>query len=142
MSIKNQRTPDARRLSGVVRVRLRPEEAAGLKQFAANLGQSPSRIIRRLIREAINGGPDYFKDELVDLRGATRELAAIGRNLNQLSHAANRGEAVSGPTVRRVVNAALVQTEAVKALYVQALETVAERAVGPFQEASQEEANG
>ena len=142
MPITNQRKPDAARRSGVAHVRLRPEEAAALKALAADLGQTPSRIIRRLIREAINGRPDYFKDELVDLREATRELAAIGRNLNQLSRAANRGEAVSGPAVRRVVNAAMVQMEGVKGLYLQALETVAKRAVLPVrQEAGQEEAS-
>ena len=142
MAITNQRKPDAARRSGVAHVRLRPEEAAALKALAADLGQTPSRIIRRLIREAINGRPDYFKDELVDLRAATRELAAIGRNLNQLSRAANRGDAVSGPAVRRVVNAAMVQMEGVKGLYLQALETVAKRAVLPVrQEAGPEEAS-
>ena len=143
MPIKNQRKPDAARLSGVVRLRLRPEEAGALKALAADLGQTPSRIIRRLIREAINGRPDYFKDELVDLRRLSRELAAIGRNLNQLSRAANRGEAVSGPAVRRVVNAAMVQMEGVKRLYDQAVETVAKRAVLPLRdEAGPEEGNG
>ena len=48
--------------SKMVGVRLREEEWAGLKQLAENLGETPSRILRRLVREAINGGPDYFED--------------------------------------------------------------------------------
>lgn len=36
--------------SMVVYVQLREEEWAGLKQFAADLDQVPSRILRRLIR--------------------------------------------------------------------------------------------
>ena len=71
-------------------VRLREEEWAGLKQLAENLGETPSRIIRRLVREALNGGPDYFDDGVLDLRRMYRELNSIGSNLNQLSRAANR----------------------------------------------------
>ena len=141
MPFGGKRKPKAAPRSSMVHVRLHDPEAAALKALAENLGQSPSRIIRRLIREAITGGPDYFKDELVELSRMSRELAAIGRNLNQLSRAANRGEAVSGPAVRRVVNASMVQMEGVKRLYDQALETVAQRAVVPLrEEAGPEEA--
>ena len=50
------------RRSRVAGIRLREEEWTGLKQLAETLGTTPSRVIRRLIREAINGGPDYFED--------------------------------------------------------------------------------
>ena len=120
--------------SKMVFVRLREEEEAGLKQFAAALGQPPSRIMRRLIREALTGGPDYFDDGVLDLRRMHRELAAIGRNLNQLSRVANQGGAVGGEEVRRVINAGLVQTEAVKELYRRAVWAAAKRAVLPLYE--------
>ena len=74
-------------------IRLHLAEDQGLKQLAATLGETPSRVIRRLIREALTGGPDYFDDGVLDLRRMHRELASIGRNLNQLSRAANRGAA-------------------------------------------------
>ena len=77
-------------------VRLRDQEWAGLTQLAENLGETPSRIIRRLVREAITGGPDYFDDGLLDLRRMSRALNSIGSNLNQLSRAANRGQVVGG----------------------------------------------
>ena len=88
-------------------VRLRDQEWAGLKQLAEDLNETPSRIIRRLVREAITGGPDYFDDGLLDLRRMSRALNSIGSNLNQLSRAANRGGVVSGDDVRRVINAGL-----------------------------------
>ena len=115
-------------------VRLRAEEEAGLKELAATLGQPPSRIIRRLIREAVTGGPDYFNDGVHELERMSRELAAIGRNLNQLSRAANQGAAVSGDDVRRVVNAGIVQMEVVKGLYLEAVRTTVKRAVVPLYE--------
>ena len=64
----------------------------GPQQLAEDIGQPPSRIIRRLIREALTGGPDYFNDGVSLISaGCIRELASIGRNLNQLSRAANQG---------------------------------------------------
>ena len=120
--------------SRVAGVRFREEEWAGLVQLAENLGETPSRIIRRLIREALNGGPDYFDDEVLDLRRMYRELNSIGSNLNQLSRAANRGAVVGGDDVRRVINAGLVQMEAVKGLYVQAVRAAVNRAVLPLYE--------
>ena len=128
MSIKSQRK--RREIhSEALRVRVRPEERKALQEFAATLGQTPSRIIRRLIREAITGGPDYFKDELLDLRRVSRELAAIGRNLNQLAKAANRGERVDAAEVTRVTNATRVQAAAVQALFDHTLKSVRKRTV-------------
>ena len=120
--------------SKIAFVRLRADEEAGLKKLAADLGQTPSRIMRRLIREALTGAPDYFDDGVLDLRRMHRELAAIGRNLNQLSRVANQGGAVGGEEVRRVINAGLVQTEAVKELYRRAVWVAAKRAVLPLYE--------
>ena len=117
-------------------VRLRADEDAGLKKLAADLGQAPSRIMRRLIREALTGGPDYFDDGLLELRRMRTELAAIGRNLNQLARTANQGGAVGGDDVRRVIHAGLVQMEAVKGLYDRLVTTAVKRAGGPlYQEA-------
>ncbi len=115
-------------------VRLREEEWAGLKQLAENLGEIPSRIIRRLIREAVTGGPDYFDDGVLDLRRMARELNSIGSNLNQLSRTANQGGTVSGEDVRRVINAGIVQMEAVKGLYLRAVRATVNRAVLPLYE--------
>ena len=123
-------------------VRLREEEWAGLVQLAENLGETPSRIIRRLVREAINGGPDYFDDGLLDLRRMYRELNSIGRNLNQLSRAANRGAVVGGDDVRRVINAGLVQMEAVKGFYGRTVGAAVGRTVGALYEGAGRDRGG
>ena len=115
-------------------IRLREDEWAGLKHLAETLGQPPSRVIRRLIREAITGGPDYFNDGVSELERMISELAAIGRNLNQLTRSANQGRAVSGDDVRRVVNAGIVQMEVVKGLYKRAVRATVKRVVLPLYE--------
>ena len=117
-------------------VRLREEEWEGLKQLAENLGETPSRVIRRLIREALTGSPDYFEEGLLDLRRMHRELASIGRNLNQMTKAVNRGRVVNGEEMRGVINAGLVQMEAVKALYFRAVKTTVKRMVWPLYQAA------
>ena len=117
-------------------VRLREEEWAGLAQLAENLGETPSRIIRRLVREALNGGPDYFDDAVIDLRNMHRELNAIGRNLNQMTRAVNRGQVLNGEEMRGVINAAVVQMEAVKALYARGVKTTVKRMVWPLYQAA------
>lgn len=117
--------------SQAVRVRLRAEERAALQEFAAALGQTPSRVIRRLIREAITAGPDYFDDGLLELRQMRRALDRVGGNLNQLVRTVHQGGAVEGDELRRVLNAVRVQVEAVKAQYRQAELAGVGRAVMP-----------
>ncbi len=120
--------------SQAVRVRLREEERAAFQQFAAQVGQTPSRIIRRLIREAITAGPDYFDDGLRELHRMRTELAAIGRNLNQLVRATHQGGGGEGNELRRMINAVAVQVEAVKELYRRAELAGVGRAVVPVSE--------
>lgn len=112
-------------------VRLREEEWTAFQQFAGQLDETPSRIIRRLIREAITGGPDYFDDGLLELRRMRTALNAVGRNLNQLTKAANQGQAVEDAALRRVINAVRVQVAAVEALYRRAELAGVSRAVMP-----------
>ena len=118
--------------SRVAGIRLREEEWGGLAQLAETLGETPSRIIRRLIREAINGGPDYFEDGRGDIRRMHYELTRIGRNLNQFARAVNRGGRVMSGDLRRAFNACTVQTEAVKQVYFRAVQAAAQRAWRPL----------
>ena len=134
MAISKAKPPKLR--SRAAAVRLREEEWDGLKQLAENLDQTPSRIIRRLVREALNGGPDYFDDGVLDLRRMSRELGSVGRNLNQLTRAANRGQMLNGDDVRRVINAGRVQTAAIEELYFRLVKTAVNRAVVPLYEAA------
>lgn len=141
MSIKSQR--ERRKIySESLRVRVGAEERKALQEFAATLGERPSRILRRLIREAITGGPDYFKDELADVARLSRELAAIGRNLNQLAKAANRGEWVDAAEVTRVAFATRVVTAAVQARFDQAIKSVEQRTTTALAAEDREEGRG
>ena len=115
--------------SEALRFRVRPAEAAALRDLAQALNQTPSRVLRRLLREAITRGPDYFEDKATDFKEAARQLAAIGRNLNQLAHAANLGAVLDGEDVRRVVNAARLQVSVASQMYREAVRTTTHRQV-------------
>ena len=130
--MSRKRRPNKRGRSEMAHVRLWPEEKAGLAQLAAILGETPSRVMRRLLREAINGGPDYFEDGRDDIRLMRRQLTALGRNLNQLVRQIHRGQLVAGEDVRRAANACNVQVEAVRVVYLRAVEAAAARAWRPL----------
>ena len=116
--------------------RLRLAEDDALKQMAAATGQTPSQVIRQLIRIAATGGPDYVGEEKIDLRMNARQLAAIGRNLNQLVRAINRGEQVAPDELRRVLNATRVQFTVVHQTYLTAVRAAVRRIVVPLCEAA------
>ena len=117
-------------------LRLRPAESSGLKTLGAALQLPPSRIIRRLIREAITGGPDYFKDGVQELRMLHVHLAAVGRNLNQLVRAANRGEPLLNEDVQRVVDVLRLQVAGLEDRYFKAVRAAAKRTWEPLYQAA------
>ena len=119
-----------------VHVRLHPQELAGLTALGRALQLPPSRIHRRLIREAINGGPDYFDDGVHELRLTHVHLAAVGRNLNQLVKAVNRGDLVLSEDLYRVIDVLRLQVAGMREQYLHAVSAAAWRAWQPlYQEA-------
>jgi len=56
------------------------------------LGTTCSRFFRKVIREAIGEGPDLLVSELKLFREALYQVAALGRNLNQLLKAYHAGQ--------------------------------------------------
>ena len=118
--------------SRVRHVRLRLAEDDALQQLAAATGQTPSQVLRQLIRIAATGGPDYVGAEKIALRMNARQLAAIGRNLNQLVRAINRGEHVAPDDLRRVLNATRVQCTVVHQTYFNAVRAAVRRIVVPL----------
>ena len=123
---------DTTAYSRMAGVRLRVDEDTGLKALGQALGLSPSRILRRLIREAITGGPDYFADGLVELRTLRQGLTTIGRNLNQLTRAVNRGELVPSADLVRVLDVVRLQVAAVEEQYLKAVSAAARRSWSPL----------
>ena len=123
------KSPPEKIRSQMFYVRLRAAEGAGLKDLAARHAQPPSRVIRRLIREAITPGPDYFDDGLDAFRQMRRSLDRIGNNLNQLAAAANQGAGVEAAALRRVLNDVAVEVAAAAALYRGTMMDIERRAV-------------
>ena len=116
-------------MSDSLRVRIHSEERVALGKLAKSLDVKPSRIVRRLIREAITEGPDFFDDGIRELRSAHRELAAVGRNINQLARSANQGERVVPAQLKRNLAAAKLQVERVADFYREAVERARQRTV-------------
>ena len=127
-----RRIPTKDRRTRIRAARFRADEDAGLQALATAYGVPPSRIIRRLVREAINGGPDYFKDGVKEIRLMHVHLAAVGRNLNQLVRAANRGEPILNADVLRVVDVLRLQVAGIEAHYLKAVRAAAWRSWEPL----------
>jgi hypothetical protein len=65
-----------------------------LVYLAGTLGEKTrSRVVRKLICDALGLGPDLLKDDLNSFREASRQVAAVGRNINQIARAVNSGQA-------------------------------------------------
>lgn len=121
-------------MSDSLRVRIHEDERIALGRLAESLDETPSRIVRRLIREAITEGPDFFDDGVGELRSAHRQLAAIGRNINQLARSANQGERVVPVQLKRNLAAAKQQVERVADIYRDAVERARQRTVNRLRE--------
>lgn len=79
------------RRSGRVYVRLRREDQELLQARAALRGMRAATYVSTLTRAHLRRLAPLPKDELLALRRSIGELAAIGRNLNQIARVANEG---------------------------------------------------
>jgi hypothetical protein len=77
-------------------VRLRPEDRLLLHERAAARGMASATYVSVLVRSHLRSLAPLPKEELVALKRAVSELAAVGRNLNQIARAANQGARVGG----------------------------------------------
>jgi len=84
------------RRSGRVYVRLRRDDEQLLQARAAARGMRPATYVSALTRAHLRRLAPLPKDELLALRQSIAELAAIGRNLNQIARAANDGGRLPG----------------------------------------------
>ena len=105
-----------------------------MNRLAKSLDRKPSEILRRLVREAVTGGPDFFDDGLEELRTAHRQLAAVGRNINQLAKAANRDEPIVASELRDELAEVKARVEDVAGVYRGAVERARKRTVKPLRE--------
>jgi hypothetical protein len=70
-------------------LRLDKPMAVEIRQRAAREGTTPQGWIRRLIRSTLHQAPQFSRDEENALLESNRELAHLGRNINQIAHQLN-----------------------------------------------------
>jgi predicted DNA binding CopG/RHH family protein len=80
-----------------VNVRLAPEHRRLLDERAAARGVAVATYVALLVRTHVSGRASLPRSEYLLLRECVAELAAIGRNLNQIAKAINSGGRVAPP---------------------------------------------
>lgn len=96
-----------------VYVRLSDEDRLLLESRAGARGMRPATYVSVLARAHLRALTPLPKDELLALKRAIGELAAIGRNINQITKAANEGGKLPG-SVRDEFRAMLKICEALR----------------------------
>ena len=86
--------PRANRLT----IRLRPDDQILLRERAAARGMPPATYVSVMTRAHLRSMAPLPKEELLALKRIVSDLGIVGRNLNQIACAANRGDAVNGPS--------------------------------------------
>jgi hypothetical protein len=76
-------------------VRLDPNDRLLLKERAAARGVPSATYVAALVRSHLRGITPLMKEERLALDRVVTELTALGRNLNQIARALNRGESVA-----------------------------------------------
>jgi hypothetical protein len=86
----------ARSLRGTrLMIRLRPDDQILLRERAAARGMPPATYVSVLTRAHLRSLAPLPTEELLALKRTLGELGSIGRNLNQIAHAANLGQVVT-----------------------------------------------
>lgn len=70
-------------------IRLANAEKVAVANYAREKGFKPATWVRSLIRTTLAHTPHFNEDELHELREANRQLAALGRNINQIAKTLN-----------------------------------------------------
>ena len=78
-------------------IRLRRDDQILLRDRAAARGMPPATYVSVLTRAHLRSLAPLPREELLALKRTLGELGSIGRNLNQIAHAANQGQLVTSP---------------------------------------------
>ncbi len=78
-------------------IRLDTDDQLLLRERAAARGIAPATYVSVLTRAHLRSLAPLPKEELLALKRTLTELGIIGRNLNQIAHAANQGQLVISP---------------------------------------------
>jgi hypothetical protein len=78
-------------------VRMRPDDQLLLRERAAARGMAAATYVSVLTRSHLRSLAPLPKAEWLTLEKIVTELSKLGRNINQIARAANRGERVTDP---------------------------------------------
>jgi hypothetical protein len=78
-------------------IRIRPDDQLLLRERAAARGMAAATYVSVLTRAHLRSLAPLPKAEWLALEKSVSELSRLGRNINQIARAANRGERVIGP---------------------------------------------
>lgn len=117
-SVGDEMLSEPRRDEGVLRqarltVRLQPSDQVLLRDRAAARAMPAATYVSVLVRAHLRSLSPLPKDELLALKRSIAELAAIGRNINQMAKVANEGGGFPG-SVREEFRAMLRICEALR----------------------------
>lgn len=79
-------------------IRLRTDDQMLLRERAAARGMPAATYVSVLTRAHLRHLAPLPKDEFLALKRVVSELNSVGRNLNQIANAANRGDRNAGPS--------------------------------------------
>lgn len=121
-------------LSEATRLRLTEAEQKAFIQFAKQAGESRARLLRKAVRDMVGLGPDMLRADLESFREAVYQVAAIGRNLNQVARVLN-AEIASGeaPDLKPLPGAIADSRAAVVALQEQLTRIIEQSRVGRYE---------
>jgi hypothetical protein len=105
--------------SGKISVRLRADDLLLLRERAKGRQVPTATYVSLLIRSHLRRLAPLPTEELAALKRSVAEVGAIGRNINQIAHALNRGEQVTGPgtnDLRAMLRALVALRDHTKAL--------------------------
>jgi len=108
MAVADKVNRDAR-----LNVRLEPEDSRLLKERAKARGMASATYLSYLARSHLRGAAPPPNAEYTLLKQSVEQLAAVGRNLNQIARAMNQGERTAAPG-RSEVAAMLKVAEALR----------------------------
>ena len=121
------RKPAEKRRTRMSCTRLLESEHGAFTRACSELGETNSRVQRRLIREFTMRVPDYFGSEVRALRAGCDGLARAGNNLNQLTKLAHQGEWPADDSVLKILVDALGAVEELQASFSESVRRVVER---------------
>ena len=96
--------------------RFTPAEKDALFKLAEQRGVSASELVRRLVRESVFHGPTFFDDQISEAFKLRHEVAAVGRNLNQITKRVHSGQITADPVKFEMIQALLLNYSAVSKL--------------------------